>query len=752
MIRIDRPGSDGDVDFYYDGDAVPGHPANYQNPFGELTGMVDATGSTVWSQRDAFGRILEIEKKRNSVYFVTNFAYDMEGNLQSVEYPRSGAGSRTNVRYSYNDARLVTGVWWNDEPLVNRIEYNPLSRPDLWEYANGVTVQIPTAESERNRPTDIFTVGALEHGSPADISLAYAYDTRGKVATIDFDGRVDDFSYENSRGFLTSVSYGGAEIDYTYDADGNMIERASSAFPHLGLLRSHGDNRISDCTYSASGNLESCEGRTYTYTSNNRIHTANGVVQFSYDGNDRLSETLLLEEDRVLADFYAEPLGRLSRFTGLAEDPLLPEMDWIYAAGQLVATVYHGAGEEVGDTLRLSKSGDDVDLEWNAPSECSQYYEVQRSTEASFASYDVLDDALTEPAFTDAGALTGLENYFYLANATRGSPVVRWYVADHRDSTLLVLGEGGEVLSRYEYFPFGELKTSSGCENLEGVYQGVLRDRKSDLYDLGVRHHSPDFARFLVPDMAWPNPLLPGNWNLYLYSTNDPVNFIDVLGFASRTKNGGVNPFRDIEIFEDPRGWKFVVHVAVNATGGTISEVFELDMIADGMAVALDSSNTPKARVVGGAKAAGIAAFAFTGGAVVKKTLGTAARKLRSIFSKTDDLTKAARGVPRFAQRGVSSTFRHGEFAGRTIEDVAAGLRSGAINPSQLPIQTITRDGVTYTLNNRSLMALRQAGMEPTVIRDVTGNAFFERQLTQRLGELGGQVGPDFVPIIRGGN
>jgi hypothetical protein len=82
----------------------------------------------------------------------------------------------------------------------------------------------------------------------------------------------------------------------------------------------------------------------------------------------------------------------------------------------------------------------------------------------------------------------------------------------------------------------------------------------------------------------------------------------------------------------------------------------------------------------------------------------------------------------RFAQRGVSSTFRHGEFAGQSIDDVAAGLRSGTIRPDQLPIQTVTRNGVQYTVNNRSLMALRRAGMEPTVIKDVTGNAFFEKQ------------------------
>jgi ABC-type microcin C transport system permease subunit YejB len=106
----------------------------------------------------------------------------------------------------------------------------------------------------------------------------------------------------------------------------------------------------------------------------------------------------------------------------------------------------------------------------------------------------------------------------------------------------------------------------------------------------------------------------------------------------------------------------------------------------------------------------------------------------------------------RFGQKGVSSTFRHGEFAGQSIDDVAAGLRSGAIKPDQLPIQTVTRNGVQHTVNNRSLMALRKAGMEPTVIKDVTGNAFFEKQITQRLSEMGGSVADDFVPVIRGGS
>ena len=103
----------------------------------------------------------------------------------------------------------------------------------------------------------------------------------------------------------------------------------------------------------------------------------------------------------------------------------------------------------------------------------------------------------------------------------------------------------------------------------------------------------------------------------------------------------------------------------------------------------------------------------------------------------------------RFAQKGISEIFRYGEFAGRTIDEVATGLKAGIIAPSQLPIQVIERGGGLYTLNNRSLMALRLAGVAPTIIRNVTGNPTFEAQLTQRLMEIGREVGEDFVPIIR---
>ena len=103
----------------------------------------------------------------------------------------------------------------------------------------------------------------------------------------------------------------------------------------------------------------------------------------------------------------------------------------------------------------------------------------------------------------------------------------------------------------------------------------------------------------------------------------------------------------------------------------------------------------------------------------------------------------------RFAQKGISEVFRHGECAGKTIDEVAAGLQAGTVTPDQLPIQVIERGGVLSTLNNRSLMALRLAGMAPRIISNGTGNPTFEALLTQRLTAIGGEVGEDFVPMIR---
>lgn len=100
-----------------------------------------------------------------------------------------------------------------------------------------------------------------------------------------------------------------------------------------------------------------------------------------------------------------------------------------------------------------------------------------------------------------------------------------------------------------------------------------------------------------------------------------------------------------------------------------------------------------------------------------------------------------------FGQPSVKSTFAHGPFKGKSINEVAQGLRNGTISPDQLPLDVLVRNGQTVTLNNRSLTALRRAGVEPTVINDRTGVQRFENLLDSHLGG----TSPSDVIRVRGG-
>lgn len=224
------------------------------------------------------------------------------------------------------------------------------------------------------------------------------------------------------------------------------------------------------------------------------------------------------------------------------------------------------------------------------------------------------------------------------------------------------------------------------------------REWISDLriYDYRARQYQPELGRFLQPD---PKQSDAGDYNLYRYCHSDPVNKSDPMGLIS-----------------DPGTWNS------EAMGQGDPPAYYLT----GVAVVGAAMAVPAAIEVGSLALVrfGPAITAATG-AGIGKTI-------------------------QFAQKGISSTFRHGEFAGKSINEVARGLASGTIKANQLPIQTVTRDGITYTLNNRSLMALRQAGQSPTVIKDMTGNPAAEKLLTQRLKELGGKLPDAFVPTVRG--
>jgi len=109
---------------------------------------------------------------------------------------------------------------------------------------------------------------------------------------------------------------------------------------------------------------------------------------------------------------------------------------------------------------------------------------------------------------------------------------------------------------------------------------------------------------------------------------------------------------------------------------------------------------------------------------------------------------------PLFSQTTASSTFRHGDFAGESLGDVAAAVRAGKVGAADLPVDVIVRNGETLALNTRSSLVLRRGGIDPAdwVLNDVTGNPLMEQILTERLLRNQTEGGVDVLRITGAGS
>ncbi|WP_279625545.1 hemagglutinin repeat-containing protein [Desulfomicrobium norvegicum] len=89
-----------------------------------------------------------------------------------------------------------------------------------------------------------------------------------------------------------------------------------------------------------------------------------------------------------------------------------------------------------------------------------------------------------------------------------------------------------------------------------------------------------------------------------------------------------------------------------------------------------------------------------------------------------------------YAQKTIGNMFsKAGKFAGQSVDDVAAALRAGKLNPSEVPIDYIVRDGNALILNTRSAQALTNAGIPRSQWNAInrTGQAAYEARLTGQL-------------------
>ncbi|MGA9191985.1 MAG: RHS repeat-associated core domain-containing protein, partial [Anaerolineales bacterium] len=128
----------------------------------------------------------------------------------------------------------------------------------------------------------------------------------------------------------------------------------------------------------------------------------------------------------------------------------------------------------------------------------------------------------------------GTNVYLYGVNriAQVGDPDTAYFLGDALGSVRQLVDGGGQVSLAEHYAPFGAVTSSSGFGNSIFGFARQQTD-STGLVFLRARYYSPLLNQWIQPDSLVPDPYKPLNWNLYLYTWDNPVNYVDPSGLRA---------------------------------------------------------------------------------------------------------------------------------------------------------------------------------------------------------------------------
>jgi RHS repeat-associated protein len=322
----------------------------------------------------------------------------------------------------------------------------------------------------------------------------------------------------------------------------------------------------------------------------------------------------------------------------------------------------------------------------------------------------------------NAANLTGIVTTWLHPDVQRQGSVTSWGLKDHLASNrVMSFMPGGQATIKYDYGPYGQPLASNSATppaitNPQSKgYIGERYDAESRLMYLHARYYDPLGGRFLTPD-TWDPTLEDVDINRYAYAGNDPINLSDP---------NGHNWMQNI--FDDVYSGCHICGEHVNAEAEAKSTALQ---VSKGLA-------KEAAAVAAGVGVGAVATIApeAVGAMTVRVGFRYAQSKFREEFS-----AEGRRIYTNMAGQPI-----------RRIDDLAAAIRSGKIDPGKVRVEVYRFGRRTFILNTRTAEALTRAGIPRREwrISDMTRNRNAYSRLLNQLRRNGNENGRPFGSLQR---
>lgn len=537
-------------------DPDSGLSTTHYTALGEIERTVDGSNVVTTYVRDDLGRPVTVTSSRDGI---DHFTWDVQP--QGPNMP--GRLLRSLREGVHNDAT---------DDIAVAYQYDTLGRPALEQWSvEGRTYAINRTYDGYSRPL------TLEYPTVAGarLRLGYEYTSLGFLQSVKDLGTHSErwrVTGRNAVGQLTSESLGnGVVTQRLYDSMGRLrfINTQKGTLPLQQLAYE----------YQPNGNI-----------SNRHDRLAKTTEDFHYDGMNRLDFWTVFQNCRAVDQSYAyDDLGNLLGWTSslgvgasesftYGEGPAGPHA---LTGGQAGSYGYDASGNQTsapGRTVeytgfhlpsRITDAQQSVTYRYSA----SNARTVKRHSDGTVTTYvGGLYEERREPG-------GGVTHSFHVGAAGRGIAEVTWRVdadpskplstqwrylhADNLGSTESVTDEGGNLVGRMKYEPFGarrhpldlSLPWKGTSREVRQGFTGHEQDTEFDLVNMQGRIYDPRLGRFLSPDPVVQAPLLGQSFNRYSYVLNNPLRYTDPSGFMAMDTIYYYDSWYGQEVGRSPSSW-----------------------------------------------------------------------------------------------------------------------------------------------------------------------------------------------------
>ena len=459
-------------------------------------GSTYGNGDTVTYSYDNKERL--VGKSFNGTPAVS-YKYDAMGSLVETEDLLNNISFKTQ----YDLINRVTGVTSSDGGEY-RISYDDQNRIDATlEKIAGVTLKNEYQYSD----TSIIE-GIKLNGSQI---LTYDWDdltrmtSRTLKLTAPFTTQYTYLKGSNAGGETTLVAEiknGGETLSYTYDQFGNIVSVSQNgtvveSYEYDGLNQlikvTNGAN-VTEYAYDAGGNLTSVK--------------LNGEVQDTYGYTDAGWKDLLtsFNGQAITYDEIGNPLTYRDGY----------QFTWQH--GRRLATVSHGS-----NSISYTYDPDGIRTSKTVNGTTTKYHVMNGTLLGQTKGSDTIVFLYDEKG----------NKYGFDYNGTK-----YYYIFNVQGDVIGILNQAGQKIVSYTYDPWGKVLSVDGSEaftigQINPIrYRSYYYDTETGFYYLQSRYYDPTTRRFLnIDDYVDPNKGIDG-LNLFVYSKNNPINFVDPNGHA----------------------------------------------------------------------------------------------------------------------------------------------------------------------------------------------------------------------------